>query len=332
MKSLRIYEVNEDIFSKILEIFKSYIEPTDKIEAYWHGYAQKNIIYYNNNDILIIRETLLATIANFSKEDAEECERWRQVIVRKVPTDITYKVDIDGNRAWNYIIKLLSNYYTAQEIDEQLNSFTAEYDANKIQYHFTRNSLGRIRKFNNCVKYDINGAHHDALIEIFPRAKKALSELFTKRKEKPVYKAYVNYFVGNLVNHGYRLTYNWIVQRTTKLLLDAINYVGGQLIYANTDGFLSCDVSNKLEHSTKLGKFKLEYEGVAYIYQDKNYWCYQTDEICGNIRYTVRDKIDLSIGKVVHYKTSRTIDEHGIYIEKINNIEEEIVNVEEESL
>ena len=95
MKSLRVYDVNESIFENILEIFKSYIEPTDKIGLYWSGYDQKNIIYYNNKDLLIMRETLLAKIANFSEEDKEEAERWRQVIVRKVPNDITYKIDID---------------------------------------------------------------------------------------------------------------------------------------------------------------------------------------------------------------------------------------------
>lgn len=326
MKSLRVYDVNETIFENILEIFKSYIEPTDKIGLYWSGYDQKNIIYYNNKDLLIMRETLLAKIANFSEEDKEEAERWRQVIVRKVPNDITYKIDIDGNRAWNYMMKLLKNYYTEEEIDAQLNSFTANYDENKIQFHFTLPSFGRIKKFDNCVKYDINGAHHDALIEIFPRAKEALTELFIKRKEKPVYKAYVNYFVGNLVNHGYRFTYNWIVQRTTDTLLKAINYVGGKLIYANTDGFLSYLPENKIEHSTELGKFKLEYEGTAYVYQDKNYWCYQTDEICGNIRYAVRDKIDLSKNLVVHYNTLRTTDEAGIYTEKVINVEQEIID------
>ena len=326
MKSLRVYDVNETIFENILETFKTYVEPTDKIGLYWSGYSEKNIIYYNNKDLLIIRETLLAKIANFSEEDKEEAERWRQVIVRKVPNDITYKIDIDGNRAWNYMIKLLKNYYTEEEIDAQLNSFTANYDENKIQYHFTLPSFGRIKKFDNCVKYDINGAHHDALIEIFPRAKEALTELFIKRKEKPVYKAYVNYFVGNLVNHGYRYTYNWIVQRTTDTLLKAINYVGGKLLYANTDGFLSYLPENKIEHSTELGKFKLEYEGTAYIYQDKNYWCYQTDEICGNIRYAVRDKIDLSKNLVVHYNTLRTTDEAGIYTEKVVNIEQEIID------
>jgi hypothetical protein len=329
MKSLRVYDVNETIFENILEIFKSYIEATDKIGLYWSGYDQKNIIYYNNKDLLIMRETLLAKIANFSEEDKEACERWRQVIVRKVPNDITYKVDIDGNRAWNYMMKLLKNYYTEEEIDAQLNSFTANYDENKIQFHFTLPSFGRIKKFDNCVKYDINGAHHDALIEIFPRAKEALTELFVKRKEKPVYKAYVNYFVGNLVNHGYRFTYNWIVQRTTDTLLKAINYVGGKLIYANTDGFLSYQPENKIEHSTELGKFKLEYEGTAYVYQDKNYWCYQTDEICGNIRYAVRDKIDLSKNLVVHYNTLRTTDEAGVYTEKVVNIEQEIIYEED---
>lgn len=297
------YDISEELFDNILLTMKSYIKNVNDIEDYCTGYNNKNNIYYDGKS-MILKECLLFYFAKIEDPVTD----WKQCIVRKTPNQKKPLIkSIDGSRAYLYIMTKLKNYYTAEEIDACLKSHESEYDFEKIQYHYTFiGEMLNIYKHDNCVKYDINGAHQDALIEIFPKAKPFLMKLYNERKINPVNKQYVNYFVGMLCRKGYRKTYNWIVQRTSKMLLDAINYVDGSLVYANTDGFIVQNPKRKLEASTELGKFKLEYEGTAYTYAGENYWCYQIEkdgvkDITGNVLYSVRDKIDLKKNTVVKY-------------------------------
>lgn len=335
-KVLRRYDVCESVFEDILQTMQSRIEIVDNIEQYYTGYQPKKRIYYDNQQYLIITEDLLAYFANFSEEDYQDVKDWRQVIVRKLDQTETYKKSIDGSRAYKQMKLMLLKYYTEEEFDERLKANSAEYSEKYKQYHHlyvTNDNL--VLQFNNSVKYDINGAHHDALIEIFPRAKEELKSMFARRKKEPILKAYVNYFVGMLCRKGYRKTYNWIVQRTTKMLMKAMDEVKGTtgvLVYANTDGFMVSNPEKKLEHSTELGKFKLEYEGTAYTYRDKNYECYQTDkEIKGNIRYSVRSQLNLKKGEVIHYDSSRETLPNGTTVNLVKNVVKEQVNVYKES-
>lgn len=336
-KVLRRYDVCESVFDDILQTMESSIEIVDDISDYFTGYQPKHKIYYDNKEYLIIREHLLAYFADFSDEDYQNVEDWRQVIVRKAEQPQTYQKSIDGSRAYKEVKRILLQYYTEEEFDQQLKAHSAKYDEKNKQYHslyVTDDNI--VLQHSNCVKYDINGAHHDALIEIFPRAEKELRALFTRRKEEPILKAYVNYFVGMLCRKGYRGTFNWIVQRTRKMLLKAINEVEGTtgtLIYANTDGFMVSNPEHKLEHSTELGKFKLEFEGTAYTYKDENYTCYQTDtgEIKGNIRYSVRDQLNLKKGEVVHYDISRETLPNGTIVNLVKNVVKEHINVYKEN-
>lgn len=331
-KVLRRYDVCESVFDDILQTMQSRIEIVENISEYFTGYQPKHKIYYDNKEYLIIREHLLAYFADFSDEDYQNVEDWRQVIVRKAEQPQTYQKSIDGSRAYKQMKGVLLNYYTEEEFDKQLKAHSAEKDLNNIQYHFQYPSRDMVLQHSNCVKYDINGAHHDALIEIFPRAKEELESMFARRKEEPILKAYVNYFVGMLCRKGYRGTYNWIVQRTTKMLKTAMDEVGGTLVYANTDGFMVSDPESKLKHSTELGKFKLEFEGTAYTYQDKNYWCYQTDkETKGSIRYSVRDQLNLKNGEVIHYDISRETLPNGTIVNLVKNEVKEQINVYKEN-
>ena len=335
-KVLRRYDVSEDVFDDILQTMQTRIEVVENIQQYFTGYQPKYKIYYDNKEYLIIREHLLAYFADFSDEDYQNVEDWRQVIVRKCEQPKTYQKSIDGSRAFKQIWQMLLNYYTEEEIKEQLFAHIAEKDPNNIQYHFQYPSKGAVLQHSTCVKYDINGAHHDALIEIFPRAKEELESMFIRRKEEPILKAYVNYFVGMLCRKGYRGTYNWIVQRTTKKLKEAMSIVTGftgTLIYANTDGFIVSDPNNELKHSKKLGEFKLEYSGNVYTYQDDNYWCYQTDtgEIKGSVRYQVRDQLNLKRGEVIHYDIVREKMPNGSIINLVRNEVKEQINVYKEN-
>lgn len=186
------------------------------------------------------------------------------------------------------MIKLLKKYYTDEEIDVCLKSFQAEYDYKKAQLHyFKEGSPDKILKFENCYKYDINGAHNEALTIIFPKAKDAIIKMYLERKKHPVNKKYINYFVGMLCRKGYRETYNWIVQRVSAKLKTHILDACGEILYANTDGFIVKDPMFELETSSELGALKLEYKGDVCFYNDINYFCFQLSDkkITGNVRY-----------------------------------------------
>lgn len=318
------FDINESLFDTIINSMGDYVIKVDNIENYFKGCHDKLNIYYDGNSCAVLQECLLRYFAN----DNEPVSDWKQCIIRKTPNQTNLIVKgVDGSRAWTYMSAMLKKYYTSKEFDERLKMFQSDYDANKIQIHYQymEDDTLNIVKFDDCVKYDINGAHNDALIEIFPKAKELLMMLYNRRKEIPIYKAYVNYFVGMLCRKGYRKTYNWIVQRTTAKLSSAIDFVGGELLYANTDGFMVSKPQNKLSTSMNLGDFKLEYEGTSYIYSGDNYWCYQITkngkkDITGNILYSVRDLIDLEKNTVVKYDRRVNIENNTVYADNIEVI------------
>ena len=330
-KRLRRYDVSEQVFDDILDNMQSRIQVTDNIQQYWTGYKPKHIVMYDNKEYLIIREHLLAYFADFSEEDYQHVEDWRQVIVRKCVQPSDYEKSIDGSSAYKHTKSVICEEYTEEEYDQRLHMFEAEYDPAKAQFHFQYPSSDCVLQHDNCVKYDINGAHHAALLEIFPKAKGLIS-MFERRKEEPILKAYINYYVGMLKRKGYEKTYNWIVQRVSSILKNAIKELDGDLIYANTDGLLVSNPKKKFKHSTKLGEFKLEFEGTCYTYQSNNYWCYQVGkEITGSVRYSVRDQIDLSKGQVVKYVISRDKLDNGVIVQTVKNVVKEKVNVYKEN-
>lgn len=331
-KTLRRYDVSEQVFDDILQNMATRIQITDNIQQYYCGYKPKHIVMYDNKEYLIIREHLLAYFANFSDEDYQIVEDWRQVIVRKTQNAQEYEKSVDGSRAYKVVKNIICEHISEEQYEKRLRMFEADYDSSKAQFHFQYPSKGYVLQHSNCVKYDINGAHHSALIEIFPEAKDALSDMFARRKAEPILKAYINYYVGMLTRKGHRKTYNWIVQRVSNTLKAAMNECGGDLIYANTDGFMVSNPEKKLKHSKELGEFKIEFEGTAYTYQDQNYWCYQAgDEIKGSVRYSVRDELDLAHGEVVHYTIRKEQSENGVIVQTLTNIEKEHVNVYKEN-
>jgi hypothetical protein len=304
---------------------------TDKIKVFYKGYHPSRTIVYDNKDTLIIREHLLAMIADFSDDDYKHVETWRQVVVKKRVQKQTYVHTVDGSRAHSYLKSIFLKYYTPEEYVARLKEHQAEYDPNKIQLHYTYPSEGVVLLHENCVKYDINGAHQDALIEIFPRAEKELRDMYNRRKEKPILKAYVNYYVGMLCNKGYRKTFNWIVQRTNGMLVNLIKQAGGTLVYANTDGFIVRDPEHELVTSKKLGGVKMEYKGPVYTYQGENHWLYNAgDDIVGSVAYEVRHLLDIPNGHIARY-TTRYVRVYGVPIRVIENMRGDVVDVYKES-
>lgn len=329
-KLLRVVEVNDDIFYDILYLHKAKVKVTNNIYAYYYGYPDKRTIYYNGHNEMICPEYILC---RYSKEEYTD---WRQIRLQLVfGLEDKIRDSITGTKAKAYMMKIFKDFYTDEEIDERLNMFQAEYDPSYKQYHYDFNAeTGIIYKITNTYKYDINGAHLDALCEIFPKAADRLKKLYKDRKKNQVLKKFPNLFVGMLAyktdeqrklhqSGKYEKTYNWIVQRTTKKLFEALDTIGGNLIYANTDGAIIRRPKAKLNISDQLGDFKLEYNGDTYIYADKNYILYQFgDEMKGSCLTAVRPDIDLRKGKVVHYNIEQNSELH--YRKAINIVKETI--------
>lgn len=332
MITLKKYDVNEIVFENILSTFKEHIKVVPTIDPYRGGYRNSLDIYYDGKEYLVMRECEL----QYSIGDgfSSDCTYWKQVVVRKTRQNDKIQAGVDGLHAWNYVNRILDKYYTKSEIEECLNTHTAEYDYDKAQVHYNIEVKSMLMIFDDCYKYDINGAHNDALCEIFPKAREEFEWLFKHRKDNPHYKSYVNYYVGFLCKRNHRLTYNWIVQRTTKILNDAIEYTEGRLIYANTDGFIVHRPKHLIQHSDELGKFKEEYKGQVRFYKDKNWFAYEIDtdnedkRVTGNIRLSARRCINLKDKIIVHYDlVGKMIDDEYSYF-SVENLTEERVNEE----
>ena len=338
---LKTVDINDEIFYKLLTMHKHCTKIVDNIEDYYYGYKDKTNIYYNGKDTFICQEYRLAVLCNLTKY-----EGWKQVIVRiNCNQKAEIKETITGSKAKAYMMKILKKYYTNEEIDKRLNMFQAEYDPDLKQLHYNGNLLpsNKILKFTNTYKFDINGAHLDALCEIFPKAKDDFIRMYNKRHKNPAFKEYPNRFVGCLAyktkamrkEHKvgkYELTYNWIVQRTSEKLLCVLNELGGRQLYINTDGLVIQNPETIITTSANLGEFKLEHCGNTYFYRDNNYSLFQfgedltkKDVMKGSCLTEVRKYIDLSKGKVAHYKTKDNKGTKTAY-----DIKEETLEIYEE--
>ena len=335
LKQLKRVVVNGKIFREILEACRCKVEIVNDLFDYYYGYYEdRKKIKYNGKDEFICQEYI---VYGFCDKIPLNYTEWKQVIVttnNSMQEDC--KEDVSGSRAKAQINKLLYKFYTKSEIEERLHMFEADYDENLKQIHYNYMlDVGDLIKLSNTYKFDINGAHLDALCEIFPKAKDEFIRMYARRKKYPVLKEYPNKYVGTLAQKTkemrkkgipgkFEKTYNWIVQRTSKKLLNAINYLNGQLVYANTDGVIIAAPKNILCTSTELGDFKLEYSGDTYIYKDKNYILYQTgDKMFGGCLREVRDQVDLRKGQVVHYDLILT----ELRNRKATNITKEIVTI-----
>jgi len=338
MKMLQTYKLKKTEFTKILRTFSIYTEKVTDLNKYKCGYWNKNTIYYNE-DHLICTESHLKYLNLLSEEYYTD---WKQVVIEidNTAQESYITPDISGSVAKAIIIKNLKKVYSIKAINDILNSYNDAYDYNKKQFHILPDRMG-LTIYKNCTGYDINGAHNDALREMFPKANNYFTKLFNERKEKPNNKKIVNYYVGTLNLHQkddngevvyteFPGAYNHIVQRTTAKLLKGITEVDGTTLYANTDGFITQNALYELEDSKELGKFKLEMKGDLYTYRDKNYWCIQyinskgEVELKGNVVNEVRNQINLFEGKVVHY--DKVLNEFGQYEAK--NITTEIIKGE----
>lgn len=305
---LTTVEVEESVFFKIFERFPSFEQNRDIFSKITNE-IPKNKIYYNGTDCFLCRLTFLnGTLRSCNLPTIKNIEGWKTIrVVKKnaeaLITSDSFEISIDGGYAFNLLRKLILNHYTKEEFEKCLNSHIAEYNQANAQFHYIYGGkIDNIYTFENTYKYDINSAHAAALIEIFPKAKDVIVKLYEERKIHPENKKILNYFVGYLCKVNHRKTYNWVVQRTTKILTDAIKLVGGKLLYANTDGFLVQNPKNLINASKTIGEFKLEYEGTSYFIQTRRYWAYQCgNDITGNCPVSARNRMDLSVGNYITY-------------------------------
>lgn len=299
--NLKCFDVSDEIFNKILYDFESDVIEIDELDKNSYYSDRYSIIYVRKTNQIICRAYILHNYC-----DTMLYSGWKQILLNKVEyTNIKAEDSIDGPRAWNYIMKILLTKYTRNEVETILTSYQTKPEYEK-QYHYDWPIVSQnVQKQALCVKYDINGAHCDALCEMFPKCKHSFVYMYVKRHSNIIYKKYPNFFVGMLQHYGYSGAYWYIVDRTTKILTAAMDTVGGQLIYANTDGFCVMEPKAKLKTSDRLGDFKLEYEGDVYIYTNRirsPYILYQFgDKLVGSCMTEARKDINLKKGIVCHY-------------------------------
>ena len=307
-------KVDSLTYNKILENYSEYIEYVENLSDYFTGYKDKHIIRTDaRSRALIIQGYRLQCI----NDKLTGCvDDWNQVVCLK---DESLDSEQFKNIPWatqanKKINDVLKKYYTEQEVDDLLKAHSVGNRRKPI--HILAPDFcfdNKIHKFTNCTYYDINGAHTDALCEIFPKAADRLQKL-----HHVGYKDYINIFVGDLCNRGYRATYDWIVERTRTKLETIIGSITNNLsngcgivLYANTDGAIVWNASKTLKTSDLIGDIKSEsIDGVVYVYvcqkdaQTSPYTIYQYEhptkgiQLKGNARLALRDGMDLSKGIV----------------------------------
>lgn len=333
--NLKTIKISEENFYKLLECFPSRVKVVKSINDGLKEFRyHKRIVYYNNEDTILCEASKLSLVMKINVPS------WQHLIIRKSvnnEVETNFKSELTGPQALNILVKMLKKKYTKEAIINILESYKDTYDESLKQYHFVGLNSG-YTEYDNCYKYDINGAHTDAIIEMFPLARNILLKYANKKyddslstDEKNWIKQVFNLAVGQLKHIGYEGAYYHIVHRTTNILLDAIEKTDGRLLYANTDGFIVQQPKTLLKvNNKKYGAFKLEnnLSRKIYSYVDKNYWVIQYYDINDNIKTTgscletVREYIDLPNKEVVHYERKK-VNEYGFDIMKPANIVKE---------
>ena len=330
------YNVSKDVFDSIIQKYTKHVE-LGSIEENQYGYSNKQRIIYNGKNELICRQFLF---------DVSEVQSiWKQVIVHleEQYDPNTIVKDINGSTAYNRMTNILKKYYSDEELEEIYANNTHEECKAIHELHIQPFIQGNyIAKIKNCYKYDINSAYASAYINLFPRAKEDILNIYLTRKINPDNKKILNYFNGMLKRRKHKGTYYWVVNRTNEIMNEALNKVGGVKLYINTDGFIVKDPVELIDHSTELGKFKLEYSGNIYTYIDKNYYLIQTGydkhgkpDFTGSSLTAMRQEMDLSKGIVVHYTRKKEIlrakteEDEEIAVITATNISKEVLEIHE---
>lgn len=325
MKPLKKMTVSEETFNNILKMFP--YEKFESLKEYQYGYKDRDIVYTDGRDLIIVRRQL--TVLGLLEVDPYK-DNWYQIYVHK---EIEQKENIIGTdagvsvgEAIKKINRIIHTYYSDDEKEKIYNSHQKEDST--ILHEWITTEPDTILRFKDCYYYDANGAYASELIKLFPKCKEEFTEMYIHRHDNNnKFKNCFNYYVGCLtmneekkqlyklngwtIRKLYPKTRHYIVTNITikmDKLRNKLKYES--CLYLNTDGIVIQHPKNVLEHSDKMGEFKIEYQGDVYTYRDKNYSIIQYgDEIKGNLPLELRKYVDLRVGKVVHYVKVRSEDE-----------------------
>ena len=270
-----------------------------------------NHITSTGKDCLIIEE---ATYSYYTGNNVDGINYYQQFILMDGGNEMEEILLTPWpTQANKYVHKILNKHYTDEEIENILNSHViSEEDKVKPVHRIATDDITYdfdvLYEISNVVYYDINKAHRDALIEMFPKC----SRYFKDKKTMDRWgKDCINIYVGDLCNHNHRETYNWIVKRTRNLLEKVIKDCNGSVIYANTDGVMIHNPHKTIKTSNEVGEFSNEMNSdkVYFYYHLKEenipqYYLYQYIDKHGKmtkkgtLQKDLRNNVDLAENKI----------------------------------
>lgn len=335
-KQLKTIQISRELLDYVKEIAINDIVKVDSIKEFIYGYPDKSKIYMQETTKeckFIIRLIDLEGLAKRLRDGEIRFDTpYLHITDCPFKNPVSYQViaywkndtnlrgietqeTLSGGQCYVRVMSYIKKKYREDALKVIFNDFAVkELKDNEKQWHEDIDAgimAGTVYKFNNVKYYDINGAHAYLLSVIFPKCKDYFYKIYEERKIKPQNKQLLNYFVGDLVNHGHRETYNWIVKSVTDYMRQTVRDLYGwdsKLIYVNTDGFAIQNPVKELDTSTELGKFKRESStDIMYVYADKNYRVIEYIDkngkrtIKGSAFDAMKDLMNLSEGHVVEY-------------------------------
>ena len=179
-KELPCYTLSAEAFEYILTEYPLRIAIEPDLTDLQYGYQNRYWIYYNG------RDKLICLTWELMKDDS--IPSWKQCIcIRKDNQKESILKSITGGMAWRTMKNKLSKYYTEEQFDERMKMFESEYDNKQNQLHYSYIiDDDKIHKYTDSIKYDINGAYAQAIIEIFQQPEGSTIEIVSRQWKAPV--------------------------------------------------------------------------------------------------------------------------------------------------
>ena len=335
MAQFKHFTINQDLYLKYIEVFEKELvkSSTNDFRGFEIHFKNKRYIDISRSSLFVpgynmfqmagmtndeVRKKLGAEPLHFGCFELNETQK--EPIVRVLRPDKCYLK----------VRQLIAKKYPGEEYLEILKTHQGEEPSNEeiaIERHeLVRTQNDTVINYPNCVSYDIHKAHASALMEAFPKCKKDIAKLIENTSNG---KLIVNTFVGYIARHIKkdgkdvpdefinpleRGFYNWIRRRTRALIDKAIAEVGGLVIYANTDGFISYLPKGKPSNlGDGYGQFGFKWQGDVrvYINTKKTKWFLIEEpdgEKVGNLFISLRDRVNLKEKKIVRFDVTQVFD------------------------
>lgn len=323
---IQLNKFKEEYYECFKKVDKEYIDNLAKTGSYEYHILTDGERYYCNG----LKIKTMCKILNLPLPEVD-CYNFNTMVfyIRETyKEEVNLNIEINGRDAYQRMFKILKRFYSKEKIHDIFNSFNCFDIATPYKESYVPREVNKIYEFENCYYFDLNSAYCSALSNIFPKAKNALNELFERRKEQPENKNLFNYFIGFTKKLGYDGFYYEIVRQTKEKLLKAIKESDGNVIYANTDGFIVNSPNKLLSTSKKLGDWKCEeFNKTCYLVKvgrDDNtspYTLFQIGDYTTGLGHRqIAKQSKLSEGRVIKYKLTKENN-----LEIIKNIREELI-------